>query len=319
MSKLLTLVHKKYRTTTIIPPQFSYFAYYDPSDLSSLSQTFDGVVGNVNIGDPVGRIEDQSGNGRHLTQSVTAARPTLAQTSDGKYYLNFNGTSQYIRTEGTGINFDLRNRTIAMAIEENSISSLNAGIFSILPGITSGTVLSGTDWISANGLSINTGTSDLFVATASSTTYTAFVSCLGRGTINPMVVVEQFSVGNFGSIKVNGEIIETDTTGVSSATSGSYGFQFGKRQPDNIYFAGRLYGLVINNSVLDSSELQTVENWLYSRLRYMNVVGSVTVVELVGNTTPTTYTLTFDNGDEVVYPLYGNTTPTTYSLSISDS
>src|SRR5262245_42293050 len=40
---------------------------------------------------PVGALDDQSGNGRHLTQATAASRPTLA-LAGGVYGLTFDGT-----------------------------------------------------------------------------------------------------------------------------------------------------------------------------------------------------------------------------------
>lgn len=62
-------------------------AWYDPSDLSTVWQDAAGTT-PATAGDPVGRIDDKSGNGNHATQSTSTARPTL-QTSGGLYYLEF--------------------------------------------------------------------------------------------------------------------------------------------------------------------------------------------------------------------------------------
>lgn len=66
-------------------------AWYDPSDLRTMSQTSDGELGNVAVGDPVGRIEDKSGNGNHRTQAVAGRRPTLQVDESGRYYLLWDG------------------------------------------------------------------------------------------------------------------------------------------------------------------------------------------------------------------------------------
>jgi len=60
-------------------------AWYDPSDLSTLSQTSGGTLGNVSVGDPVGQMNDKSGNGHHATQATAAARMTV--TGSDPYYL----------------------------------------------------------------------------------------------------------------------------------------------------------------------------------------------------------------------------------------
>lgn len=60
--------------------------WYDPSDLSSMSQDTGGTVPAA-VNSPVGRIMDKSGNGKHLT---SATPPTLRQ-SGSLYYLEFDG------------------------------------------------------------------------------------------------------------------------------------------------------------------------------------------------------------------------------------
>lgn len=66
--------------------------WYDPSDFSSMFQDSAGTTPVTAVGDPVGKINDKSGNGKHATQSTSAARPVLRQDGAGKYYLEFDGT-----------------------------------------------------------------------------------------------------------------------------------------------------------------------------------------------------------------------------------
>lgn len=75
-------------------------AWYDPSDLSTLSQTSTGTLGNVSVGDPVGYMADLSGNRNHATQATAAARPVLRQ-SGGLYYLEGDGVDDKLTTLDT--------------------------------------------------------------------------------------------------------------------------------------------------------------------------------------------------------------------------
>ena len=65
-------------------------AWYDPSDLSTMFTDTAGTTPAA-VGDPVGRINDKSGNDNHATQETAAARPILRQTVGGLYYLEFDG------------------------------------------------------------------------------------------------------------------------------------------------------------------------------------------------------------------------------------
>lgn len=70
-------------------------AWYDPSDLTTLFQDQAGTVPVTADGDPVGKIADKSGNGKHLTQALAAKRP-LYKTSAGKSWLLFDGVDDFI-------------------------------------------------------------------------------------------------------------------------------------------------------------------------------------------------------------------------------
>ncbi len=65
-------------------------AWFDPADLSTLFQDSAGTIPATADGDPVGRVLDKSGNGRHLLQAINAARPILRH-SGGLTWLDFDG------------------------------------------------------------------------------------------------------------------------------------------------------------------------------------------------------------------------------------
>lgn len=52
-------------------------------------------TGACAVGDPVGYITDSSGNGRHWIQATNGNRGTLAQDSNGFYYIAFDGTTTF--------------------------------------------------------------------------------------------------------------------------------------------------------------------------------------------------------------------------------
>lgn len=71
-------------------------AWYDPSDLSSMSQGSDGTTAAV-VGQPVGRIMDKSGRGNHAVQATTSRKPILRQDASSKYYLEFDGVDDFMQ------------------------------------------------------------------------------------------------------------------------------------------------------------------------------------------------------------------------------
>lgn len=56
-------------------------AWYDPSDISTLFQDLTGTIPVVSLGDPIGRIDDKSGNGNYAYQGTATARPVYNQLS----------------------------------------------------------------------------------------------------------------------------------------------------------------------------------------------------------------------------------------------
>jgi hypothetical protein len=65
--------------------------WWDPSDRSTLWQDQGGTIPVNAPGDPVGRIDDKSGNAVHLVQAAAAQRPTYQIDSNGRPYLLLDG------------------------------------------------------------------------------------------------------------------------------------------------------------------------------------------------------------------------------------
>lgn len=74
-------------------------AFLDYSDLSTLFQDAAGSTPVTADGDPVGRVEDKSGNGTHATQSVAADRP-LYKTAAGLHWLENDGAGDGLALPG---------------------------------------------------------------------------------------------------------------------------------------------------------------------------------------------------------------------------
>lgn len=73
--------------------------WYDPSDVSSMWQDSAGTVAAA-VNSPVGKIEDKSGNNRHLTQATSSKRPILRQLGP-VYYLEFDGVDDFMASAAT--------------------------------------------------------------------------------------------------------------------------------------------------------------------------------------------------------------------------
>lgn len=65
--------------------------YWDATDISTLRQNSDGTGSVTTAGDPVGYVEDLSGNGWHQIQATASARPAIALDGNGTYFLQPDG------------------------------------------------------------------------------------------------------------------------------------------------------------------------------------------------------------------------------------
>ena len=71
--------------------------WFDPSDMTTLSQDSAGTTPVTAVGQPVGLMLDKSGNGHHATQATASKRPTYQ--SDGTlHWLAFDGVDDGLTT-----------------------------------------------------------------------------------------------------------------------------------------------------------------------------------------------------------------------------
>ena len=76
--------------------------WYDYQDFSSMWQDSAGTVPAA-VNQPVGRVDDKSGNGNHAVQATASARPILR--NDGtNYYLEFDGVDDRLVAPYSGTN-----------------------------------------------------------------------------------------------------------------------------------------------------------------------------------------------------------------------
>lgn len=121
--------------------------WYDPSDLSTLYQDSSGTVSVTANNDPVGRINDKSGNANYSSQTTSSYRP-LYNTNGTLNWLEFDGTDDYL--QGTITESFSGGVTIATKIRFNG--SLNSQcIFSKRDGVSENNIQLGTS--SSGGLS----------------------------------------------------------------------------------------------------------------------------------------------------------------------
>ena len=187
---------------TVAPPSFAptdlgadLQAWYDIQDIASMYQTTDTSTPAV-VNSPVGRVNDKSGNARHLTQSDSGKRPVLRQ-SGSVYYLEFDGSDDNLTTT---INFGSANKLAVLAGFTNRAQTDLAGYLEMTSSSSPGPATmrvrqraSGPLTVWDALLSATSGEGSGCNATANTTAP------------NSMVMVSQHDVaGDLSTIRVNG-------------------------------------------------------------------------------------------------------------------
>ena len=75
--------------------QGSNWAWWDLSDFGSLWQDTARTTAVTAVGQSVQAVDDRSGNGNHMIY-IAGTVPVLAQDGNGKFYLNFDGTTYFV-------------------------------------------------------------------------------------------------------------------------------------------------------------------------------------------------------------------------------
>lgn len=222
----------------IDPASVTLAAWYDPSDLSTLFQDSAGTTPVTADGDPVGLMQDKSGNGHHLTQATAASRPLYKVDSSGNPYLLFDGTDDWLKVGSP-----------AMSLPWHRISAVR------MITHTNG------DLIFAEGSGAGAGR--LRQQTPSPTVavfdggagYVAANTELAVGSNG--VVTERHDGANSG-LAINNGVYTTGDPGTVAATGCAIGASPAGSVPSNI----RFYGCVTANGALADDEILGLRAWL---------------------------------------------------------
>lgn len=226
--------------------------WLEPSDTTC----FQDAAGTTpaGAGDPVGRITDLSGNGNHATQSTSASRPTLQQTADGLWYLDFDGVDDVI-SFGDILQLGTSDKTLAIAmVDEDGTSS--ASFFSRRGSSAPGAV---PGW----GFRSSAGTMSLEYddGTANSIAGSTFGSSAGLESLAVQVAEVEHGVAatNFKNGASDGA--DLDISAIGDVT-GSKALGVGGNPGDVFFLKGRIYGLVFIDRLLTTSEKSSVTTYL---------------------------------------------------------
>ena len=228
-------------------------AWYDPSDLSSMKQLSDGTVDAV-VDQPVGYIEDKSGNNSTAIQATSIKRPTLRQ-SGSLYYLEFAG-GQGLRTTNTidfsgtdsmsvftGARKDIDATSTVVELSNNSGG--NEGSFRLSPIV-------GDQWRYASrgdsaGL-INTNANNYVAPVTSVLTGLSDIS-------DPFV-----------TIRVDGVQKNSSTTSQGAGNYGNHLLNVGARNNGGGFqLDGRIYNLIVRGASSSAGEIASTESYVANK------------------------------------------------------
>lgn len=77
-------------------------AWFEPSDFSNEFQDNLGATPVTASGQIIGKMNDKSGRGNHVTQATVGSRPTVTVDTGGNYYDAYNGTSSVLASVAGG-------------------------------------------------------------------------------------------------------------------------------------------------------------------------------------------------------------------------
>lgn len=221
--------------------------WLDPSDLSTLWQDTAGTTPAV-VGDPVGRIDDKSGNGNNALQATSGNRPILRQDADGSYYLEFDGSNDRLVV------------TNAMGTQ----------VFACMPILmTAGATKIAYDGItSGNRMCMYRGDS------------------ISWGLIytGPVGLVQEWGIGaakentmvQFAGSSTRFDAMNGSTVGIAFSTDSPAGITIGAQYDGSFALLGRVYGAIFVCRVATSDERTSVDGWVHTN--WLKDYGKISVV-----------------------------------------
>lgn len=231
-------------------------AWYDPSDFSSMYQDAAGTTPVTATGQPVGKILDKSGRGNHASQATAASRPTLQQDSNGKYYLNFDGTDDGMATPS--IDFTGTDKvTVVAGVRKNSAA--NYGCLAELSANASSNVGTFALWSPYELEKYRFDSRYSSTGLALSGAYAAPVS-------NVITALGNIS-GDSSVLRVNGAQAASSASDQGTGNFGNYPLYIGRRAGTSAPFNGRLYGLIVRGAESTAAQIAQTEQYMNSKTR----------------------------------------------------
>lgn len=216
--------------------------WYDPAYIATLFQDSAGTTAVAADGDPVGLMNDISGNSHHISQTTSGARPTW-KAGSGLPYLDFDGVGTFLTRSETNIG-------IGTAIIGCYFATGNP----VYSGILSNTIDGGADIdavFGRNGALDAWYTNDAFQAGD-------FLADTNHFWNNKSQTVN-ISIDTIA-------VYSSDGTGNANTLRFPNGVQVGfDRNNVNRYFKGRIYGVIGTTGILSGTDRNLAETWMGGR------------------------------------------------------
>lgn len=227
-------------------------AWYDPSDLSSMKQLSDGTVDAV-VDQPVGYIEDKSGNDNTATQVTSNKRPTLRQ-SGSLYYLEFSG-AQGLQTTSNVDFTGTDSMSIFSGAKKDIDATANIAELSTNSGITLAsfrlTAIAGDKWrysSRGDGSLISTNANNYVAPITNVITGFSDIS-------DPSVI-----------IRIDGVQKNSSTSSQGAGNYGSHVLNVGARNnASGFQLDGRIYSLIVRGAASSANEIASTEAYVANK------------------------------------------------------
>lgn len=223
-------------------------AWYDPSDLSTLWQDTAGTSAVTTAGQSVARIDDKSGNGRHLTQATAADRPTY-QSSGGLHWLDFDG-ADFLQLSTASTNITEGGGTIAAVASSDDLNSVDGLIEEFIDDATDA---------NRNALFFDTRTSPrrLFNYACDATDRFIDLDAEINGDAKTFIFSSDGSTGGAYLDNVQQGSSVTTTANFSANTK----ITLGRQNAGQLALDGKIYGAIILDRGLTAEQRNNLHFW----------------------------------------------------------
>jgi hypothetical protein len=230
-------------------------AWYDPSDFSTLFQDAAGTTPVTAVGQAVKKILDKSGRGNHASHATGSV---LQQDATGRFYLDFNGTTNTLAT--AAINFAATDKITAFA-----------GLRKLSDAVTMVFELSPTADTNVGSFALLTYANEYAQRVKGSVAnYIEIDYANGTAPVSHVVTASYSlaaaSAVTAATLRINAAPVAGASAGLAlpplGGNFGSYSLYLGSRAGASLFHNGRLYGLIVRGAE-SSQEIAMAE-------RYMN-------------------------------------------------